>query len=123
MMSPLRRLLIIVCSLLIAGILCLAVFQLVRQFFPTQSHAYLPSAQARPTPEPLSAEQAAALLDLNVATYEQLTTLPGIGAKTAEAILTLRSQLGRFRYKEDLLLVSGIGEKKLDAIYDLIYVQ
>ncbi len=122
-MVPLRKLPVIICSLLIAGILCLTVFQLVRQFFPTENHTYLPAAQHRPTPTPLSAEQASVLLNLNAATYEQLTALPGIGAKTAEAILALRSQLGRFRYKEDLLLVSGIGEKKLNAIYDLIYVQ
>ena len=62
-------------------------------------------------------------ISLNTATLEELDTLPGIGKKTAESILALREHLGQFRYAEDLLLVSGIGEKKLSDLYDLIYVK
>ena len=61
-------------------------------------------------------------LDLNTASFRDLTALPGIGEKTAEAILALRESLGGFRYPEDLLLVHGIGAKKLDSIYDYVYV-
>lgn len=60
-------------------------------------------------------------LDLNAATLEELIALPGIGEVTAQAILELRDLLGAFRYPEDLLLVKGIGAKKLDAIYDSVY--
>jgi len=62
-------------------------------------------------------------INLNSATFEELDTLPGIGEVTALAILEMREKLGGFRYLEDLLLVHGIGEKKLAAIYDLIYVK
>lgn len=50
-------------------------------------------------------------------------TLPGIGSVTAKRILALREQLGAFHYIEDLLHVQGIGEKKIDAIYDLVYAE
>ncbi|MBQ9301060.1 MAG: helix-hairpin-helix domain-containing protein [Clostridia bacterium] len=62
-------------------------------------------------------------LNLNAASRDELMTLPGIGEKTAEAILALRETLGSFRYPEDLLLVNGIGTKKLETIYDLIYTE
>ena len=62
-------------------------------------------------------------IDLNTASLEQLMSLPGIGEKTAEAILALREQMGFFRYPEDLLRVKGIGESKLYALTDWIYVQ
>ncbi|HVK37849.1 MAG TPA: helix-hairpin-helix domain-containing protein [Candidatus Kapabacteria bacterium] len=54
-------------------------------------------------------------IDLNSATREQLETLPGIGAKTAEAIIERRRHIP-FRRAEDLMEVKGIGEKKLAKI-------
>ena len=62
-------------------------------------------------------------LNLNSADYDDLILLPGIGEKTAEAILALRDQLGYFRYPEDLLLVHGIGSSKLEALYDYVYTE
>lgn len=59
-------------------------------------------------------------LNLNEADFYDLIKLPGIGDKTANAILTLRSELGRFRYPEDLLLVPGIGTAKMETIYEMI---
>lgn len=109
-------------ALLVSVLLCLTGLRLIRQFLPPADDVYLPLAGCRPTQAPLSAEQMDALLDLNAATREELMALPGIGEKTADAIIALRAHLGRFRYKEDLLLVHGIGEKKLDAIYELIYI-
>ena len=69
---------------------------------------------------PETAENA---LNLNAATLEELRALPGIGDRTAEAILALREELGGFRYPEDLLLVRGIGAAKLEAIYGLVTVE
>lgn len=84
-------------------------------------HTYTADAAARPTkPPPDNLDE---LINLNTATFAQLDSLPGIGEVTANAILDLRAELGAFRYKEELLLVYGLGEKKLDAIYDLIYVK
>lgn len=50
---------------------------------------------------------------LNLASASDLTTLPGIGQKRAEAILALRTKLKGFRKLSDLLRVKGIGVKSL----------
>lgn len=52
-------------------------------------------------------------LVLNLATPSELTTLPGIGLKRAEAIIALRSKLKGFRKLSDLLRIKGIGVKSL----------
>lgn len=50
---------------------------------------------------------------LNEATAEELTRLPGVGAKRAEALLALRQKLGKFKRMSDLLRVRGVGAKSL----------
>lgn len=59
------------------------------------------------------------LLNINNASKEQLEELPGIGPKTAEKIIEYRRN-NKFVTIEDLMEVSGIGEKKFEAIKDLI---
>lgn len=61
-------------------------------------------------------------VDLNAATAEQLDALPGVGPVTAAAILEWREQNGRFSAVDDLLDVSGIGEKTLERLRDLVSV-
>ena len=70
----------------------------------------------------LPPEEAALRVELNRATYADLVALPGIGEKTANAILAYREEIGAFRYVEELMQISGIGSGKLGAIYDLIYI-
>jgi competence protein ComEA len=53
------------------------------------------------------------LINLNTATLDQLETLPGIGPSLGQRILDYRQEHGPFRSVEDLLNVSGIGEKRL----------
>jgi competence protein ComEA len=50
---------------------------------------------------------------LNTASASELTRLPGVGQKRAEAIVKLRERLGRFRRATDLLRVRGIGVRSL----------
>ena len=59
-------------------------------------------------------------INLNTATLDQLTTLPGIGAKTAERILEYRTKSGSFKRIEELMNVKGIGEKSFLKIKPLI---
>ncbi len=61
-------------------------------------------------------------INLNKATKKELMSLPGIGEKTAENIISLREKLNGFRKPEDLLKVKGIGSKKLDNIKKYIYI-
>jgi len=52
-------------------------------------------------------------VDINSADSVTLQTVPGIGPVTAQRIIDYRNQNGAFRNLDDLILVSGIGEKRL----------
>jgi len=60
---------------------------------------------------------------LNTATAEELDTLPGIGPKTARAIVEFREQNGKFSKPDDLLQVPGIGPRKLAAFLPHLKIQ
>jgi len=60
------------------------------------------------------------LVNINNAPADELCTLKGIGAKTAEAIVKYREINGGFKCKEDLMKVKGIGKKKYSALADKI---
>ncbi len=79
------------------------------------------SAQGRATPTKTVAT-AAAPVNLNTATAEQLATIPGVGAKTAERIIEYRQKNGAFKKVEDLMNVSGVGEKSFLKMKPLITV-
>ena len=61
-------------------------------------------------------------IDLNRATLEDLTLVSGIGERTAEKILSFRTDSGPFRTVEDLMKIPGIKEKKLDRLRKYFYV-
>ncbi|WP_165970850.1 helix-hairpin-helix domain-containing protein [Peribacillus frigoritolerans] len=62
-------------------------------------------------------------VNLNKATSEDLQTLTGIGPAKAEAILAYREEAGGFKTIEDILNVSGIGEKSFEKLKDSISVK
>ena len=62
---------------------------------------------------------ATALVDVNSADAQQLETLPGIGPSTSMKIIAEREAHGRFVSLKDLIRVSGIGEKKVEALEGL----
>ncbi len=59
-------------------------------------------------------------IDVNVATTDELETLPGVGPATATAIVTERERNGPFVDVDDLDRVPGIGPAKLDVLRDLV---
>ena len=75
-------------------------------------------------PEPTTPETVAVTfpIDINRADAEQLTALPGIGEVLAGRIVAYREENGSFLSTQELQNVEGIGEKRLDAILDLITV-
>jgi competence protein ComEA len=59
-------------------------------------------------------------LNINTANAQQLDLLPGIGPSLAERIIRYRQENGKFNSIDELLNVSGIGEKKLEEIRELV---
>ncbi|MEN8153578.1 MAG: helix-hairpin-helix domain-containing protein [Acidobacteriota bacterium] len=51
------------------------------------------------------------LININTANVAKLSKLPGIGKKKAERIIKYRKKNGRFRRKQEIMKISGIGEK------------
>ena len=76
-------------------------------------------AQAPRANEPASA---AAKVDLNTATGEELESLPGVGPRTAELIIEYREQHDGFQKIEELMNVRGIGETTFLRLRSLITV-
>ena len=62
------------------------------------------------------------LVNLNTASAEELCELPGVGEATAANIIADREQNGPFTSVDDLMRVSGIGEKKLAKVRDLVCI-
>lgn len=72
---------------------------------------------------PAAADSSASgLVNINAASADELDALPGVGPATAAAIIEDRTQNGLFTTPEDLMRVSGIGEKKFARIEGLICV-
>ena len=83
-----------------------------------EAHFYVPrTGEAVPTPPPSSTG-----VNINTASAEELSTLPGIGEEKANAIVEHRRQSGPFSREEDLLLVPGIGPKTLEDLLAFITV-
>lgn len=62
------------------------------------------------------------LVSINKGTLEELMTLDGIGESKAKAIIEYRNANGNFTKIEDIMNVSGIGEKAFAAIKNKITI-
>ena len=67
-----------------------------------------------------NAKEGVQKIDINTADASQFATLPGIGPKLSQAIVTYRNENGPFGDIEDLRNVGGIGEKRFEAIKELV---
>lgn len=60
--------------------------------------------------------------NINTAGEAELTAIPGVGPKTASAIIAYREQNGPFRSIDQLAEVKGIGPAKLAAMRDAVTI-
>ena len=81
-----------------------------------------PTTAATAAAETVPEETVSFPVNINTADADTLTALPGIGRVLAERIVAYRRQNGSFRAIEEITNVEGIGEKKAEAILDLITV-
>ena len=62
-------------------------------------------------------------ININTATIEELDKLPGVGEATANKIVSHRNDNGEFKNIEEIKNVNGIGDKKFEAMKELICVE
>lgn len=86
------------------------------------SYQKAPKATAASTEEGYDAITSDGKLNINTASVGQLLILPDIGEVLAKRIVDYRTKNGDFGSVDDLLLVKGIGEKRLENLRDLITV-
>jgi len=92
-----------------AGIVLLIVTAVrgVEQFWGRSEVAVIEPGDALPPP---------AKINVNMAPDYELSMLPGIGPKTARAIVNNRQEHGLFADLDDMMRVSGIGPATIEAI-------
>lgn len=61
------------------------------------------------------------IININIASFEELQTLPGIGEKSAKRIIDYREK-NNFKTIEDIKNVPGFGEKKFEELKNYISV-
>jgi competence ComEA-like helix-hairpin-helix protein len=59
-------------------------------------------------------------VNINTATVTELQRLPGVGPAIAQRIVDFREEYGPFISLEDLMHVSGIGERSIERMKDYI---
>ena len=87
----------------------------------------LPAQADGPRPaKPTASEQssvASGVVNLNTASAIELARLPGIGPSKAQAILSLRDRMKRFKRVEDIMRVKGIGRKTFRKLRSLLAIE
>lgn len=83
----------------------------------------VPAAQTESVPEATEETRKISFpISINQADREELMALPGIGEVLADRIIGFREENGSFTSPEELLMVEGIGKRRLEEILDLITI-
>jgi comEA protein len=77
------------------------------------------AAAAAQTP----AEKPIGVVNINTATAAEIAFLPGIGEKTAAAVVAHREQNGPFKKTTDLMQVKGIGDRTFERLQPYLTVE
>lgn len=91
-----------------------------------ESSVYVPKQGEESLVPPASTPGGSAqpgLINLNSASEDELTGLPGIGPAKAAAIVAHRTENGPFQNIEQLMDVTGIGEKSFEQLKELVRVR
>ena len=75
-----------------------------------------------PSPTTAYRDEVLGRININTATAQELTSIPGIGEITAQRIVEYRMKYGKFYSLNDLLHIKGIGESTLEDIRPYITV-
>ena len=60
-------------------------------------------------------------ININTATEAELRSVSGVGPEMARRILALREERGGYHFLEELKDVSGIGDKRFDALKEYFF--
>lgn len=83
------------------------------------THTYIPvnnMTQSQTQVPSENTEDNTGKININTASIQQLTLLPGIGETIAQRIVEYRTEHNGFSNIDELMQVSGIGEKKFEQI-------
>jgi competence protein ComEA len=82
-----------------------------------------PQAGSPRAEKPISGINSEGRVNINIATKEELKTVPGIGDVTAQKIIDYREKFGAFNTVEDLKKIDRIGDKILNNMREKIDVK
>lgn len=81
-----------------------------------------PTKEGDTTSSNLASDTVTKKININTASEKELTALPGIGEVIAKRIVEYRTNTKSFASIDELMNVSGIGEKKFAALRDYVIV-
>lgn len=88
----------------------------------TASPSAVPSLRLRPAPAPPAPVADPRPLDLNHASADEISRLPGVGPSLARRIVEERDRRGRFETSDNLRGILGMGPKKLAALREHVTI-
>lgn len=95
-------------------------------FLQDQQKIYIPTKEESKSPGLYTYEMQSgntkSLININTGSSEDLQKLKGVGPVTAEKIIDFRTKNGPFKKIEQLMDVSGIGQKTFDSLKDSITI-